>query len=246
MSFYKLTICCDPGGCRHHNEYIFDNIDDIKNALLNEIKDRFIYLFSWYGCYINLEAYNENEDVFYEYDMKKIIQILINKMILVSYYDDDIQYYSPEGKQYIYDDNEFKDHTLYQLKQMLCYVTSMIDNREIRLLHNSEKNNILLINHNITNFREILYNGLRNWYVSNLDHIQSVEFDKDYIEHIYEEVDINSDTNRKSENRWIFQSNCKKYQLFEIFIDYDKMNIPNLSGRLLDRTNENYGFQSYE
>ncbi|GCE07576.1 hypothetical protein KDAU_49050 [Dictyobacter aurantiacus] len=64
-SFYLLELWVDPGGARKADYYLFSGVEEIKQALADDLSQQRLgpYLVLWYGEVINLFVYSEGKMV---------------------------------------------------------------------------------------------------------------------------------------------------------------------------------------
>jgi hypothetical protein len=63
-SFYMLEFFVWPGSSRKAEYYVFNDLEDIKEALQNDLTDGLgLYLLFWYGEMINITVYHDGKEV---------------------------------------------------------------------------------------------------------------------------------------------------------------------------------------
>lgn len=75
--YYVLDISCQPGGSRKWDVYVYDNLKDIKQSMINDLKDPIngIYMASCYGEDILLKVIDKKGNVLFEMSLFEHIDI---------------------------------------------------------------------------------------------------------------------------------------------------------------------------
>lgn len=113
-SYYKLTISCEPGGCRLHDIYRFIDLRDIKKALLKFLTEKGLYLFCVYGCNITLAIINNGNKI-KAINLCEYINVLIDKIIIVKCINNNQIYCLLNDKKY--------NHNQRVIHEILCNLT---------------------------------------------------------------------------------------------------------------------------
>jgi hypothetical protein len=86
-SFYMLEISCSPGGARKGDFYVYNTLNEIKNALVNDFCDcTGIYMAAWYGERIFLYIVDDGQ-LIHKIDLLPRVLIAIEGIFDIQFED---------------------------------------------------------------------------------------------------------------------------------------------------------------
>lgn len=225
MSYYKLSISCDPGGCHFHSVTRLTSLEKIKQELINNFGGFILYLFCWYGCDIILDVY-KNRKKTHRIVVNNYVKVLIDKIAIVGYTEEEGPiYYSLDGLEYVGEEFD-PDGGKYYLRQIICSVTSVwgVDIRDkFRKIVDMNK---IIVSAN-ENFLET-----DDWIPDIKNHTTICL--KEYFYDMYKKIGAEKHMEMPTKN-------INKHKNFKIYIDFDSMNIPGLTGKKLSENSKLYG-----
>lgn len=234
MSYYKLTIECDPGGQRFHGVWRLRTLKKIKQELVDCLSSYGLNLFCWYGVDINLEIYEDSAKT-HTIDLRNYIHILIDRVAIVGYDNEKRTYHSPSGKKFILPEDLSMQNILFDT---ISHLTSH-KYRELKISDSLDQM-ILGANPKFIN---------TDFWIPEITDDEYEEIDPEHLDKINEKIDVNSSTNHSKKYPERDKSIDKymiRYSNFKIFINYQLAAIPKLTGKRLSRKSEKYGYHSYE
>lgn len=216
MSYYNLIVKNDQGINRTNDEFRTTSMANVKKRLLEMFQNRLSNLFGWYTQRIKLEVYNEPNKIVVVYNVSQIITLTIEDICTCKHDGDRIAYYTNSGKRIkmVYD--QFFDGNFMMLSKIVN--NQLQDISYYKSTHNASYTKMIISDIKKTD----------NFVCGSTQNTPNVVITNDQ----YEKPDSAKLSKLyKNLNRYKFLLNPDQRQIF-IFIDWDKLCVPDLTGIL--------------